>query len=431
MELKTLVYFTLQIFTIASLTYSAQLPSTPDEQSPQQTASIKEPTVRIQCLSGSMLITVKDAPPSHDNGMFSGMIYPKGLSKNSSCLTEYRNHDGPLKYKLPLRSCNTMPQETDDGGIEFFNTIVLQPHLKLVTDLGRGYHVRCRYKSREAAMTVKSTKWEQHPEALTSGEESNATNDRRQYGRALDGDSDNEIFNNEIPMPGCHMKIFSGNTVAENVKIGDPLKLIVNIDKQSVYGLHVTDCLVRDGLGWGEQKLVNGLGCPLDGEIMGQFEYNDDWTEATVSFPAHKFPYTASVYYQCNVRLCALQDPTCQQSPNCSSIRSKRDTGDTEDSIDDGHPATIEVYSGLYVNENAEIIDGDDSVFAEKSPEDALCVSQRTFAIAIAVAGLILMLAVVAAVLCIMARRRNKSVSNSGSSIYSGPYTNTAFSHSS
>lgn len=37
-----------------------------------------------------MLITIKDAPPSHDDGMFSGMIYPKGLSKNSSCLTEYR-----------------------------------------------------------------------------------------------------------------------------------------------------------------------------------------------------------------------------------------------------------------------------------------------------------------------------------------------------
>lgn len=56
----------------------------------QSTTSFKEPTVRIQCLSGSMLITIKDAPPSHDDGMFSGMVYPKGLSKNSSCLTEYR-----------------------------------------------------------------------------------------------------------------------------------------------------------------------------------------------------------------------------------------------------------------------------------------------------------------------------------------------------
>lgn len=110
----------------------------------KQTTVIKEPTIRIQCLSGSMLITIKDAPSSgHDNSIFSGMIYPKGLSKNSSCLTEYRynlrcahsnqliyfflncsnfcrNHDGPLKYKLPLRSCNTMPQETVSFVVHIF-----------------------------------------------------------------------------------------------------------------------------------------------------------------------------------------------------------------------------------------------------------------------------------------------------------------------
>lgn len=57
---------------------------------------------------------------------------------------------------------------------------------------------------------------------------------------------------------------------------------------------------------------------------------------------------------------------TCLQSPNCGSNRPKRDAADESD---DGHPATIEVYSGLYVNENAEIIDGDDSVFAEKVSE--------------------------------------------------------------
>lgn len=50
---------------------------------------------------------------------------------------------------------------------------------------------------------------------------------------------------------------------------------------------------------------------------MGQFEYSNDRSQATVSFPAHKFPYTASVYYQCNVRLCALQDPSCQQVKIC------------------------------------------------------------------------------------------------------------------
>lgn len=68
-----------------------------------------------------------------------------------------------------------------DDGIEFFNTIVLQPHLKLVTDLGRGYHVRCRYKSREAV--AKLTKHdESSPQAFRSSEE---VNDRGEYGRSL------------------------------------------------------------------------------------------------------------------------------------------------------------------------------------------------------------------------------------------------------
>lgn len=36
------------------------------------------------------------------------MIYPKGLSKNSSCMTEFYHQQSPVFYKLPLRSCNTM-----------------------------------------------------------------------------------------------------------------------------------------------------------------------------------------------------------------------------------------------------------------------------------------------------------------------------------
>uniref|UniRef100_A0A2M4DLY2 ZP domain-containing protein n=1 Tax=Anopheles darlingi TaxID=43151 RepID=A0A2M4DLY2_ANODA len=427
------------VLTIATFTHGAQIPSM------KRSAMIftKEPTVRIQCLSGAMLITIKDAP-ANLNGQFSGMVYPKGLAKNSTCLTEYHEQEGPLRYKLPLKSCDTMPLEMDDGSIEFYNTIVLQPHLKLVTDLGRGYHVRCRYKSRQAALKNVSIgkvgagggAGGGRPLALTSAE--GGGSDRREHGRSMtDGGAKDELAtlseedDKMIPIPDCHMKIFTGEKLAENVKIGDPLTLVINIDKQEQYGLHVTDCLVRDGLGWGEQKLINEEGCPLDSEILGPFEYTADRSKATVTFPAHKFPYTSSVYYQCNVRLCALEDADCHKTPTCSgriAKRTKRQSGREED----GEPAMIEVFSGLRVNENAEVISDDaDSVFKEKSPDDAICVSQRSFAVAIAIAGLCLMLAVVLAVMCIVARRSSKSVSNSGSSIYSGPYTNTAFSHSS
>ena len=179
----------------------------------------------------------------------------------------------------------------DDGGIEFFNTIVLQPHLKLITDLGRGYHVRCAYKSRDAATPKKHHhhrkvaqadigKKAQKPQAFRSAESSAdiTNNDRRDYGRSLDkyrsGDElDNDDVleeaadetsaladadsSNEIPMPGCHMKIYNAeHKIADDVKIGDPLTIVVSIDKQDLYGLHVTDCIVRDGLGWGEQRLL-------------------------------------------------------------------------------------------------------------------------------------------------------------------------------
>lgn len=124
-----------------------------------------------------------------------------------------------------------------------------------MTDLGRGYHVRCRYKSREAAAASKNVTQMNDGtshEAISSDDEARNATDRRDHGRSL---GTYAITTNEIPMPGCHMKIYSGNNIAENVKIGDPLTLKIYIDKQDVYGMHIVDCNVRDGLGWGEQNL--------------------------------------------------------------------------------------------------------------------------------------------------------------------------------
>ena len=118
-------------------------------------------------------------------------------------------------------------------------------------------------------------------------------------------------------MPSSSMRIFFGEPseglVAENVKIGDPLALVVSIDDQDIYGMHVTSCTVRDGLGWSDQDLINSEGCPLDTEIMGEFEYSASKTTALVRFQAHKFPYTSSVYYQCNVKLCIKHAGGCDQ----------------------------------------------------------------------------------------------------------------------
>lgn len=59
--------------------------------------------VRVQCNPNEILINVDTA-----SDIFNGMIYPLGLSKNSSCMGEYGLSNGPITYRLPLRSCNTM-----------------------------------------------------------------------------------------------------------------------------------------------------------------------------------------------------------------------------------------------------------------------------------------------------------------------------------
>jgi len=293
--------------------------------------------VHIECNSNDIVVTLS---AGHS---FNGMIYPKGLSKNSSCMSEYWSTASNITYKLPLRSCNTMSTDVDDG-VEYFNTVVVQPHRRLVTNQGRGYHIRCRYQTREK--------------------------------RISNGFNVSMIGTTPVmataPMPSCSMKIFVSDTnneiVAENVKIGDKLTLAISIDYQDIYGMKVTNCLVRDGLNWGEQPLINDDGCPVDEEIMGPFAYTQNLTRSVVEFHAHKFPYTSSVYYQCNVRLCLKEAGGCEDVPpdcdkNGRNFR-RRERRDTSDLIEDGSLAdvrrddvrdlSIEVYSGLYVNDNED-----------------------------------------------------------------------------
>lgn len=67
-----------------------------------------------------------------------------------------------------------------------------------------------------------------------------------------------------IPLPATMMHIYAGDSrdhvVAENVKIGDLLTLVVELEKQDKFGMTVAECSVRDGLGWSEQILFNDQG---------------------------------------------------------------------------------------------------------------------------------------------------------------------------
>lgn len=44
------------------------------------------------------------------------------------------------------------------------------------------------------------------------------------------------------------------------MRIGDTLTLLVSLEKQRRFGLLVSECAVRDGLGWAEQNLITDDG---------------------------------------------------------------------------------------------------------------------------------------------------------------------------
>lgn len=57
--------------------------------------------VHIECNSEAIMVTI------NTTSCYNGMIYPKGLATNSSCMLEFNDRDN-VTYVLPLRSCNTM-----------------------------------------------------------------------------------------------------------------------------------------------------------------------------------------------------------------------------------------------------------------------------------------------------------------------------------
>lgn len=405
--------------------------------------------IQIECNSENIVVTL------NTNHGFNGMIYPKGLSKNSSCMVEYHQTTSNITYYLPLKSCNTMSSEVEDG-IEYFNTVMVQPHRRLVTNQGRGYHIRCRYQTKERTIT---------------NQESQLNVNLTQSTPAVIGSAS---------MPSCTMKIYSANDLshevaAENVRIGDELHLVISLDDQDVYGMLVTNCLVRDGMNWGEQPLLDDNGCPIDEEIMPQFVYAQNLTRASVTFQAHKFPYTSSVYYQCNVRLCFREGGCNHVPPNCDKFdnhykaidgsnslhgRSKRwvDGGEidgvaSEDLLKpkkDEKAMSIEVFSGLHVDESeleANRGDKDPMMMAStndepteqkssnsKQSEKDFCMSMRKFAIAISLASLILMTAIIIMIACMIQRRKRRKLEEGRmNSIYdhhnyhNGPYTNGCY----
>ena len=99
--------------------------------------------VGVKCNSEDITITVTTV--GDHNGQFNGMIYPKGLSKNSTCMTPYVKANSTVDYVLPLRSCNTM------------NTDVVSMILKIVAPCSLSFLFDVRYIKYKLLLNINSS----------------------------------------------------------------------------------------------------------------------------------------------------------------------------------------------------------------------------------------------------------------------------------
>lgn len=188
--------------------------------------------MQVVCQSDAILFKM------NTNSPFNGMVYAKEATTNNNCVIEF-NSSTNMTFRLPLKACGTQFVETDDG-IEYYNTVVVQPHMRLMTNQGKGYNIRCKYQTRER--TIANT----HFNVSASF-------------HMQDSPKSSTPLLATASMPSCTMKIFrKGRTdVAETVRIGDKLVMVIEIDQQDMYGMRITNCIVRDGLNLAEQQLID------------------------------------------------------------------------------------------------------------------------------------------------------------------------------
>jgi len=84
--------------------------------------------------------------------------------------------------------------------------------------------------------------------------------------------------------------------------VGELVRLKVRTKGAEGLKLRVTDCVAHEGAGESPQRLLDALGCPVEPQVIGQFNYTS-WGASAV-FPAFKFPDRESLHMQCVLLLC-------------------------------------------------------------------------------------------------------------------------------
>uniref|UniRef100_A0A336MM46 CSON014159 protein n=1 Tax=Culicoides sonorensis TaxID=179676 RepID=A0A336MM46_CULSO len=353
---------------------------------------------------------------------FKGVVFAKEFS--DECRAS-GNMSSTISIMLPTSSCGVRINPRENDMMEMSVRIIIQMDGKLRQQVDMEKNIRCILPSDMMGMEVE-------------GMMANVMEKKR-----------NGRMRNEVHLQAPRVRVWlelGSNNGAGAVEVGQATTLGIRALLPGNIGVRVVDCNALDGLGDTSQKLLDERGCPVDEQVMpallmrqrlaeeGWSKPNeDDLVERlfTSTFPAFKFPDRERLHIQCSIQLCNGKCPHVDCNKNDPFIMSS-----------DKQLAKIEVFNSLAVTAPQIELDRlmqrdtkaeEDEIRARRQKsEGVLCLSSSKLAMAFAILGLIFLLAVIVAVICMLKTRvdRRKAAQERGSIFSSGSSTQSSHTHS-
>ena len=233
--------------------------------------------VTIDCRAADMIATVRT------NKIFNGKIYAKD-NPNSCVVDVEAGIEFSIKMAYNDLECNV---KRKTQGV-YTNEVIIQHHDSIVTSSDLGLALNCQYDLSNRTIV----------------------ND---FDLAIEGEIEPSMFEESVvDSPNVLMKITKrGGGDVDSAQVGDPLELRFEIfDEQSPYEIFVRDLLAKDGNDQNQIVLLDGQGCPTEGQIMGPLNKDPNNPKILIAnFDAFKFPTSQVVQFRAHVTPCM---PTCE-----------------------------------------------------------------------------------------------------------------------
>ncbi|XP_069693489.1 uncharacterized protein [Periplaneta americana] len=235
--------------------------------------------VRVDCTQADMLITFLFGAP------FEGRVYSTG---NPQACFEMGNGQSQIVLRIPMGTqCGTVQQ----GRGRYVNHVVIQQNPVIMQETDKTVRVECSFDASDQTVSY-----------APSG-----TRDQEGGGISVSAPfrpSGTNIVTNTAPTPNVRMRIVTRSSQeASVVGLGEELKLKIEIDPSSAFGIFVRNLEARTDNGE-LLTLIDNVGCPRDPSIFPALQVERGTRDLCADFKAFRFPSTATVNFVATVQFC-------------------------------------------------------------------------------------------------------------------------------